>query len=121
MSDRADTYNEAIELAKAWAEGRRSYCNLGPHPPYTPEVIAVMDAQEVVKWSSLALALRAVGCGKERCTKTAGHTGPHTYPWPPPVEGREGLVMVYSHEHRYLGCMGVETWASLLTDGRADA
>lgn len=47
----------ALALALDWAEGRRSWCNLGPYEPYTPDVIAVMDAQEVVKWSALAQTL----------------------------------------------------------------
>jgi hypothetical protein len=47
----------ALRLALDWAEGRRSWANLGPHAPYTPDVIAVMDAQEVVKWTALAAVL----------------------------------------------------------------
>jgi hypothetical protein len=46
-----------MELALDWAEGRRSWTNLGPHEPYTPDVIATMDAQEVVKWTAVAVAL----------------------------------------------------------------
>lgn len=34
---------------ESWASGQRSWTNLGPHEPYTPDVIATMDAQEVVK------------------------------------------------------------------------
>lgn len=55
------TRESALATAIDWAEGRRSWVNLGsPHAggPYTPDVIAVMDAQEVVKWSALAQALR---------------------------------------------------------------
>jgi hypothetical protein len=33
--------------------------NLGYDAPYTPDVIAVMDVQEVVKWSALADVLPA--------------------------------------------------------------
>lgn len=55
----ARTADEALELARAWADGRRSWMNLGPHEPYTPDVIAAMDAQEVVKWGALAQALGA--------------------------------------------------------------
>lgn len=54
------TSDRAMELAIAWADGSRSWMNLGPHEPYTPDVIAVMDAQEVVKWSALAANLAAV-------------------------------------------------------------
>lgn len=42
------------ELIDDWVAGRRSYTNFGPHAPYTPDVVAAMDAQEVVK---LATAL----------------------------------------------------------------
>jgi hypothetical protein len=63
--DKAETYQEAIALARDWAEGRRSWTNLGGVNPeaYPDDVIAVMDAQEVVKWSALAVALLA-GEGK---------------------------------------------------------
>lgn len=53
------TADEAMQHALDWAEGRRSFTNFGPWPPYTPDVIATMDAQEVVKWSALSVALRA--------------------------------------------------------------
>ena len=53
----ASTAEQALALALAWADGRRSWTNLGQYEPYTPAVIAVMDAAEVVKWSALALAL----------------------------------------------------------------
>jgi hypothetical protein len=42
-----------------WVEGRRSWTNLGPYPPYTPDVIAVLDAQEVVKLSAAIQAFIA--------------------------------------------------------------
>lgn len=51
---------DALAFALDWTEGRRSYANLGPHSPYTPDVIAAMDAQEVVKWSALATSLHAM-------------------------------------------------------------
>lgn len=40
-------------------------------------------------------------------------------------EGREGVVTVYDHDDRYLGCMGIETWhdalaAASVSDGRED-
>lgn len=40
----------------AWTNGSRSWTNLGPDAPYTPDVIAVMDAQEVVKHSAAVQA-----------------------------------------------------------------
>lgn len=53
-----------IERLKAemldWLEGRRSWMNLGPHDPYTPDVVSVMDAQEVVKRSAAIVALVAL-------------------------------------------------------------
>jgi len=45
---------------KDWIEGRRSWTNLGPHEPYTPDVIAAMDAQEVVKHAAAAQAYGAL-------------------------------------------------------------
>lgn len=55
---------EAMTLAIDWAEGRRSWTNLGsPYstpPGYTLDVIAVMDAQEVVKWAAIAQALAVI-------------------------------------------------------------
>jgi len=47
-----------------WLEGRRSWTNLGPIAPYTPDVIAVMDAQEVVKRAAAITALSASEAGK---------------------------------------------------------
>lgn len=47
------TRDEALANALDWAEGRRSWTD----GPFTPEQVAVMDAQEVVKWSALAVAL----------------------------------------------------------------
>lgn len=49
----ATTREDAIELARAWADGRRSWCNLGG----SDEAIAVRDAQEVVKWTAMAAVL----------------------------------------------------------------
>lgn len=60
----ARTADQAMQLALAWADGRRSWINLGPREPYTPDVIAVMDAQEVVKWTAVAVALRALEGGR---------------------------------------------------------
>jgi kynureninase len=59
----ATTADEALELARAWADGRRSWLNvvgqgygsLGERD----QTIAVMDAQEVVKWSALSAAFRS--------------------------------------------------------------
>lgn len=51
------TAEDAKRLMFDWAEGRRSWVNLGPNPPYPPEVIAVMDAQEVVKFAAIYAAL----------------------------------------------------------------
>jgi hypothetical protein len=47
---------EAFDLMMDWAMGRRSWINLGPHEPYTPDVVAAMDAQEVLKWKAVYLA-----------------------------------------------------------------
>ena len=49
----ADVLNEI----EGWVNGRRSWQNLGPYPPYTPDVIAAMDAQEVVKLAAYARLL----------------------------------------------------------------
>lgn len=55
--DRAAVDRRAIEAEMMdWHEGRRSWANLGPHAPYTPDVIAVMDAQEVVKRAAILAA-----------------------------------------------------------------
>lgn len=35
-------------------------------------------------------------------------------------EGREGMVTVYDHEDRYLGCMGIETWRAALAAPAAE-
>lgn len=49
-------------------------------------------------------------------------TGPRTTPRPEllstPAErvGREGMVTVWDHHGRYLGCMGVEAWERLLRE-----
>ena len=56
MSDRPTTGNEAHEVMMDWAQGKRSWTNLGPNVPYTPDVIARMDAAEVEKWSIVWIA-----------------------------------------------------------------
>lgn len=56
MSDQPTTAAECIDLIEKWVGGQRSWMNLGPEPPYTPDVIAVMDAQEVVKLAAAAQA-----------------------------------------------------------------
>lgn len=43
-----------------WAEGRRSWINLGPHEPHTPDVIARMDAAEVEKHAAAIRGLTAL-------------------------------------------------------------
>lgn len=48
-----------------WIEGRRSWTNLGPHAPWTPDVIAAMDAQEVVKHAAAAAAFGALAAQVE--------------------------------------------------------
>ena len=55
MSDRPTTGDEAYELMMDWAEGKRSWMNLGPHEPHAPDVIARMDAAEVDKWGRVYL------------------------------------------------------------------
>lgn len=63
---RPDALREALSELDDWKAGRRSYMNLGPYPPYTPDVIAAMDAQEVVKLGAYVQALAAVALnGKE--------------------------------------------------------
>jgi hypothetical protein len=52
--------DELLARLEDWVEGRRSYCNYGPHAPYTPDVIAVMDAQEVVKLAAAISAFSAI-------------------------------------------------------------
>lgn len=54
--ERLDRHLAEVE---AWTNGSRSWTNLGWDPPYTPDVIAVMDAQEVVKHSAAAQAYAA--------------------------------------------------------------
>ena len=49
-------HDELMAEIEDWVEGRRSYINLGPHAPYAPDVIAAMDAQEVVKLAAAASA-----------------------------------------------------------------
>lgn len=64
----AESADEALALARAWAEGTRSWTNLvmrSGHHGYAEghsqqQTVAVMDAQEVVKWSALAVALSSV-------------------------------------------------------------
>lgn len=55
----AETQDQAIALATAWADGRRSWINVvhADTEERRMEVVAVMDAQEVVKWGALAVAL----------------------------------------------------------------
>lgn len=48
--------SERVDDLEAWSSGARSWTNLGPYEPYTPDVIAVMDAQEVVKHSAAVQA-----------------------------------------------------------------
>ncbi len=45
---------EAAHMAMEWATGRRSWTN-AYHDTHTPDVVATMDAQEVVKWSAIAV------------------------------------------------------------------
>lgn len=53
---RVETSREAIDLALDWAEGRCSYMNTihADTQERRLEVVAVMDAQEVVKWTAIA-------------------------------------------------------------------
>lgn len=60
MADRPTCSAEALALALDWASGKRSWVNLGPHEPYTPDVIAVMDAQQAVAWATVAKAMHAM-------------------------------------------------------------
>lgn len=47
-----------------WIEGKRSWCNLGWNEPYTPDVIAAMDAAEVQKHAAAVTAYASlVGLG----------------------------------------------------------
>lgn len=53
------TREEALDRALDWAEGRLSHTNTvhADTPERRLEVVAVLDAQEVVKWAALAQAL----------------------------------------------------------------
>jgi kynureninase len=60
----ATTADEALELARAWADGRRSWLSVVLGQGYDSlggrdQTIAVMDAQEVVKWSALSAAFHS--------------------------------------------------------------
>ena len=57
-------HDELMAEIDDWVRGKRSYINLGPHAPYTPDVIAAMDAQEVVK---LVAALGAYPAVEATC------------------------------------------------------
>ena len=39
----------------------------------------------------------------------------------PLAEGREGMVTVYDHDGRYVGCIGRETWRWLIDHPEVDA
>ena len=58
-SDNERLLEEAESELEDWRRGTRSWWNLGPYPPYTPDVIAAMDAQEVVKLCAYITAKRA--------------------------------------------------------------
>lgn len=58
--EKGKTSEGAMALAIDWAVGRRSYCNLIDHGAYTAEAVAVMDTQEVVRWTAIAVALHAI-------------------------------------------------------------
>lgn len=64
LTSRASALEGAIAVARRemddWLIGRKSYTNLGFEEPYTPDVIAVMDAQEVVKRAAAIQALVAL-------------------------------------------------------------
>lgn len=49
-----------------WTEGRRSYTNFGPNAPYTPDVIARMDAAEVQKHAAAIEGLLAITMASKR-------------------------------------------------------
>lgn len=57
--------DDVLAEIEEWVAGRRSYTNLGPNPPYTPDVIAAMDAQEVVKLSAYAQLLASLDRGED--------------------------------------------------------
>ena len=54
-----------LELMEAWADGQRSWTNYGPDAPYTPDVIARMDAAEVEKHASAVRGYVAALAAKE--------------------------------------------------------
>ena len=56
--------DELIARMEDCLAGRVSFVNLGPHEPYTPDVVAAMDAQEAVK---LAAAISAYTVIEETC------------------------------------------------------
>ena len=55
-ADYASRRDAHLAEMEAWLGGARSWMNFGPNEPYTPDVIAVMDAQEVVKYAAAAVA-----------------------------------------------------------------
>ncbi|QXC59346.1 hypothetical protein KSP35_13130 [Aquihabitans sp. G128] len=57
--DDLSTAESVLTLMGEWVAGRRSWINLGPDAPYTPDVIAAMDAAEVEKLRHLHAALAA--------------------------------------------------------------
>lgn len=57
------TAAQALALARAWAEGKRSWTNLYHGQPDGPQITAVVDAQEVVKWTALAVGLAQIEKG----------------------------------------------------------
>lgn len=62
-----------------WAEGRRTWTNLGPGEPYTPDVIVRMDASEVEKHAhaitGIAAALEADRVIRQRAAEEASQWG----------------------------------------------
>jgi hypothetical protein len=59
-----------------WIDGKRSWCNLGWNEPYTPDVIAGMDAAEVQKHAAAVTAYASlVGLGMDLSEIGAGHVG----------------------------------------------
>lgn len=62
----ATNAEEAAALAQAWADGRRSWVNTVYYITERDrqlEVVAVMDAQEVVKWAALAQMFHGLESG----------------------------------------------------------